>query len=216
MSQTKWLRFKPILQLRVSSPCLGNKACQCPITLVLHDLNPATAHFNLLVPVGQCCTSPAPSNLLQQGKKKSYASVLKQKPGRPVNPIIAASTNVEFVHQTASSSNQPTACNNTANSSLKQPPILSVNSADSPSSTESGPVKGDVKPSTTAANQPKANVKPSKTHQPNNDVKPSSTAKGTPSTTEGKTKTDVNPSSSAKQPKASGTPSTSEGEKKPI
>ena len=215
MSQSKWNRFKPVLQHHVTSPCLSKKACQCPITLVLHDLNPAAAHFNLLIPVGHCCATPAPFNSLQE-KKKSYTSVLKQRPGSTVNGI-ATSTNAEFLHHTASSSKQSTACNDLP---LKHPPIPRVNSADSLNSTGNRPAKADLKPSTTAANQSKANEKTfTTTYRPNNNVKPSSTANQPKanvkiSRSEGKSKTDVKPTSSAKQSKANGKPSPSEGETK--
>ena len=215
MSQSKWNRFKPVLQHHVTSPCLSKKACQYPITLVLHDLNPATAHFNLLIPVGHCCATPAPFNSLQE-KKKSYTSVLKQRPGSTVNGI-ATSTNAEFPHHTASSSKQSTACNDLP---LKHPPIPRVNSADSLNSTGNRPAKADLKPSTTAANQSKANEKTfTTTYRPNNNVKPSSTANQPKanvkiSRSEGKSKTDVKPTSSAKQSKANGKPSPSEGENK--
>ena len=137
MSQSKWNHFKPVLQLHVTSPCLSSEACQCPINLVLHDIYPASAHFNLLVPVGHCCATLAPFNLLQE-KQKSYASLLEQRLGSPqAVHRITTLTNVQFLNQTALSSNQSTACNDidTANFSLKHPPVPSVNSADSLNST---------------------------------------------------------------------------------
>ena len=136
MPQSKWNRFKPVLQLHLTSACLSNEACQSPINLVLHDINPASAHFNLLVPIGHCCATPPPFNQLQE-KQTSHASVLERNLGSPVTKRITTLTNVQFLNQTALSSNQSTACNgiDTANWSLKHPPVPNVNSADSLNST---------------------------------------------------------------------------------
>jgi len=42
---------------------MQSELCQCPITLVLHDRNSSTCHFNLLWPVQKCCVTPLPTNV---------------------------------------------------------------------------------------------------------------------------------------------------------
>ena len=54
------MKFEPCV--KCPAKIAVNGSCACPFTLVLHDLNPATNHFNLLDSEGGCCKAPRPEN----------------------------------------------------------------------------------------------------------------------------------------------------------
>ncbi|KXJ11523.1 hypothetical protein AC249_AIPGENE22745 [Exaiptasia diaphana] len=64
MKSKQWLIFKPLVGLKSPLAVAStNHHCDCPITLAFHDYNPATNHFNLLLPNNNnCCTLPVPKN----------------------------------------------------------------------------------------------------------------------------------------------------------
>ena len=53
-----WLKFE--LRAKVPAKIANNQSCFCAVTLVLHDLNAETNHFNLLQPDEDCRLAPKP------------------------------------------------------------------------------------------------------------------------------------------------------------
>ena len=61
MTRGKWMKFTP--RVKMDAKITNSRPCDCPVTLVLHDSNPATNHFNLLQAEGDCCSAPKPENV---------------------------------------------------------------------------------------------------------------------------------------------------------
>jgi hypothetical protein len=109
----------------------STQPCMCPITLFFYDFHALSNHFNLLLPLGNCCDDPQPSNSvnsidletidLETQNRKSYASALKNS-----LPAVSSMSSVKqpYIPPKSTSMNQT----NTTNTNVKQPGFKSPTS----------------------------------------------------------------------------------------
>ena len=198
VSQNKWNRFPAVVKLQPTCPLVvQSKSCQCPITLVLHDENPATSHFNLLSPIVNCCTTPLPSNVFVQpnssAKQPNTSTKQSQQPSRK-------QPNASTKQSQQPSGKQPNASTKQSQQPSRKQPNASTKQSQQPSRKQpNASTKQSHQPS---GKQPNASTKQS--HQPSGKQPNASTKQSQqPSGKQPNASTKQSHQPSGKQPNAS-------------